>query len=515
GGGHGAFSYFLLKALNGAADDNGDGKVDVSEIIEYLQREIPKATNKEQHPRDFGNMDNKVVLTDVKKPGIDLTRVDFPMIFDSRGEPVYLAQTQAVPGVLSSEATAAIARLTDALEKRRYSVDDPAGAFSALRELKTKLTADQFLTQENRLRIALEDGGQQVILKYLTGDQIPQTKQDFENGADFYRAAAVLTPESLYLEGRESFCRGRSLLYAKDYAKAADLLENAVRIDPQGAHAYNALGIAYLEKADYTRAIPAFRDAVRRAPHWAYPLHNLALAYVETGDYSSAIRSYQQAMRLTPQFFYLPYNLGLVYQRLNRRKDAELSYRKAMSLSPDQAQPYNALGSLKAASGRAKEAEAFYRQALEKDPKLLAARHNLALLLAENKDRAPEAVTLWRENLKQSPEFLPSRLSLAAALPDPKEAIAEYRGILAMRGDYVAARLALATLLEKTGDKPAALLELREAAKVESRSSTIQERIGDLEQASGHSAEAKAAYEAAIEQAPDSQAKKRLRRKLK
>jgi tetratricopeptide (TPR) repeat protein len=513
GGGHGAFSYFLLKALAGAADKNGDGKVDVNEVINYVQSEVSKSTNDKQHPREFGSMDNAVALSDVTKPGIDLARVHFPVVFDSSGEPAYLAQTQATPGALSSATQAALARYSDALDKGRLLPDVAGSAFAALTELKTQLTAEQYRVQENRLRVALEDQGQQVLLRYLTGDQIPQTQKDFQNGEQFYRAAKLLTPESLFLEGRQSFLRGRSMLFDKNYAQAADLLEEAVRIDPGGAHAYNALGIAYLEQADFARAIPAFRDAIRRAPYWTYPLHNLALAYIETGDSAGAIRAYQQAIRLTPRYSYLPYNLGLVYQRLNRRKDAEAAYRKAMALAPDQAEPYNALGSLKASTGRSREAEQFYRQAIEKNPAQLPARHNLALLLFGEK-RLPEAIDLWRENLKRSPDYLPSRLSLAAALPDAGQAIAEYRTILSARPDYLAARLAVAGLLEKTGDTSAALDELRLAVKADSRNAAIWERIGDLEARANRAAESRAAYESALQNAPDSQTGKRIRKKL-
>ncbi len=177
--------------------------------------------------------------------------------------------------------------------------------------------------QENALRVALENEAQQVLLRYLAGDQSPQTKSDFDAGSKYMEAAMRLTPESLYLEGRNDFFAGRGLLYDKQYNQAANLLEQSVRIDPGQAYGYNALGIAYLEQADFAKAIPAFRDAARRAPNWSYPLHNLALAYVEAGNYQDAIRSYQQAMRITPQYSYLPYNLGLVYQRMNRRSDAE------------------------------------------------------------------------------------------------------------------------------------------------------------------------------------------------
>jgi len=513
GGGHGAFSYYLLKALAGAADKNNDGKVDVNEVINYVQTEVAKNTNDKQHPREFGSMDNAVALSDTTKPGIDLARVHFPMVFDSGGEPAYLAQSQATPGALSSAASAPLGRFNDALASGRLLPDVASSAFAALTELKPLLSAEQYRMQENRLRVALEDQGQQVILRYLTGDQVPQTQRDFQNGEAHYRAAKLLTPESIFLDGRQSFLRGRSMLFDKNYSQAADLLEEAVRTDPGGAHAYNALGIAYLEQADYARAIPAFRDAIKRAPHWTYPLHNLALAYIETGDSAGAIQAYQQAIRLTPQYSYLPYNLGLVYQRLNRRKDAESAYRKAIVIAPDSPEPYNALGSLKASTGKPREAEELYKQALAKNPALLAARHNLALLLTDQK-RVPEAIVLWRENLTRAPDYLPSRLSLAAALPDATQAIAEYRTILGARPEYLAARLALADLLAKSGDQASALQELRLALKSDQRNPGINERIGDLELQAGHAAESRAAYEAALQNAPDSQAAKRIRKKL-
>ena len=59
GGGHGAFSYFLLDALNGAADFNHDGVVSVGEIIEYVREKVVEATDSKQHPRDLGSIDRK------------------------------------------------------------------------------------------------------------------------------------------------------------------------------------------------------------------------------------------------------------------------------------------------------------------------------------------------------------------------------------------------------------------------------------------------------------------------
>jgi len=522
GGGHGVFSYFVIKGLEGAADANHDGVVDADELIKYVSEQVPMATGNKQHPREFGTYDNMMQLSDTRKAGINVARNEAPhwrVILDSRtGGPLLLAGAPQgqVAGAQASQDM--IDRLTSAINAGRILPTDPNNAFTALRDLKASAGAEQYQELQNQLRIALENKAQQVLLRYLEGDETPQSRDEFQGGARYMDAARMLTQESLYLEGREDFFQGRALLFDKKFPEAANLLEQAVRIDPGAAYGFNALGIAYLEQAQYEKAIPAFHDAVRRAQHWSYPLHNEALAYVETGDYRSAIRAYQEAMRLAPRYSYLPYNLGLVYQRLNRRKDAETAYLKAEMLAPNSAEPYNALGTLKASEGKRADAEKLYQQALKADPKLLAARHNLALLLEDQQGRRPEAIELWRQNLAQSPEYLPSRLSLAGALAtsgDNAGAIEEYRKVLEAKPDYVAAHNALADLLAKTGDRDGALDQLRQVTKVDSQDPDLFERIGDLEVARQHPAEARAAYQSALGLKPARAMRKRIENKLK
>jgi tetratricopeptide (TPR) repeat protein len=523
GGGHGVFSYFVIKGLEGAADANKDGIVDADELIKYVSEQVPMATANKQHPREFGTYDNMMRLSNTKKPGIDIARsLDVPhwrVILDSRnGGPLYLAAGAPQGQVPSSpQLPATDDRFTSAINAGRILPTDPNNAFTALRDLKAVATTEQYQQRQNQLRVALENKGQQVLLRYLAGDETPQSRDEFQNGARYMDVARTLTQESLFLEGRQDFFQGRALLFDKKFPEAANLLEQSVRIDPGGAYGFNALGIAYLEQAQYDKAIPAFRDAARRAQHWSYPLHNEALAYVETGDYQSAIRAYQEAIRLTPQYSYLPYNLGLVYQRLNRRKDAEVAYAKAEMLAPNSAEPYNALGTLKASEGKRGEAEQLYRQALQKNPSLLPARHNLALLLADQKGREKEAIDLWRENLRQSPDYLPSRLSLAGALAaqgDNAAAVEEYRKVLDAKPDYVAARIALADVLTKTNDRDGALDQLHQVTKQDSQDPELFERIGDLEAARQHTADARTAYQAALDLKPARAARKRIANKL-
>lgn len=503
GGGHGVFSYYVLKGLEGAADANHDGVVDANELIEYVSAQVPPATNNRQHPREFGAYDNTMKLSDIRQPGINIAH--FRILFDSRrGGPLYLAANS--PQLPQSED---ITRFNDAIAGGRILPDQPANAFAALQALRPQVTPERYVEIENQLRIALENRAQDVLLRYLAGDQNPQTRADFDQGAHYMQAARTLTRESMFLESREDFFAGRALLFDKKFPDAANLIEQSVRIDPGAAYAYNALGIAYLEQAEYAKAIPAFRDAFRRAPHWSYPLHNEALAHIQSGEYQAAIRLYQQAMRISPQYSYLAYNLGLVYQRLNRRADAEAAYRKAIALAPDSAEPYNALGTLKAAEGKSSEAERLYRDALMRKPDSQPTRHNLALLLAADKNRRAEAIALWRANLP----YLPSEISLAETLDESGDragAAAQYRQILAERPNYIAARLALARLV----DPDAALEQLRAVLASDPQNAAAFEQIGDLEAARSRVAEARAAYNSALSFATDRASRKRIAGKL-
>jgi len=76
---------------------------------------------------------------------------------------------------------------------------------------------------------------QQISLRYLEGDQVPQMRSDFVTGALYLEGAKTLTPESTALECKTLFFRGRALLFDKKYRDAANLLERAA-LDPAGAY---------------------------------------------------------------------------------------------------------------------------------------------------------------------------------------------------------------------------------------------------------------------------------------
>jgi uncharacterized caspase-like protein len=57
GNGHGVFTYYLLKGLNGDADYNKDGHVTLGELIPYLSEKVRRETKNAQSPTVSGKFD--------------------------------------------------------------------------------------------------------------------------------------------------------------------------------------------------------------------------------------------------------------------------------------------------------------------------------------------------------------------------------------------------------------------------------------------------------------------------
>ena len=62
GGGHGVFTYYLLRGLKGEADFDADGIVTIREAYDYLYRKVAEDTAGGQHPELKGNFDNNLPL---------------------------------------------------------------------------------------------------------------------------------------------------------------------------------------------------------------------------------------------------------------------------------------------------------------------------------------------------------------------------------------------------------------------------------------------------------------------
>jgi uncharacterized caspase-like protein len=63
---HGVFTYYLLEALQGKGDLDGNGVITVDEVYRYVSIRVPQATGQEQHPVKKGEVRGEIILGVVK-----------------------------------------------------------------------------------------------------------------------------------------------------------------------------------------------------------------------------------------------------------------------------------------------------------------------------------------------------------------------------------------------------------------------------------------------------------------
>src|SRR5262249_10026303 len=187
------------------------------------------------------------------------------------------------------------------------------------------------------IRIALQDAGQSLLLKYLDGYETQPERATFETANAYFTLAEELAPGSPKLRARAYFNAGRALLFdflatpdpqqrTRIFEESTRLLYDAYREDPS-PYVLNALGIAFMETGDWTRAIGAFRDALTMAPLWLYERHPRARSLMRSGRASQAIGEYQRAIQASPSVFTLPSNLALISQQITKLKKADWEFR--------------------------------------------------------------------------------------------------------------------------------------------------------------------------------------------
>ena len=71
---------------------------------------------------------------------------------------------------------------------------------------------------------------------------------------------------------------------SEKYPEALQELDQAIQIDPNVAHTYNARGYVYLRQHDYPHALADFNDAIRLQPNYPNAYMNRSVARKALGD---------------------------------------------------------------------------------------------------------------------------------------------------------------------------------------------------------------------------------------
>ena len=101
-------------------------------------------------------------------------------------------------------------------------------------------------------------------------------------------------------KARELFNKAQRLEQAGKPEEAIKTYQNAIRLEPTYAEAYQQMGLAYASLNQYPEAVKAFQEVIRLRPQSSLAQGNLGAAYMKMGRFQEARNAFREAVRLRP-----------------------------------------------------------------------------------------------------------------------------------------------------------------------------------------------------------------------
>ncbi len=299
--------------------------------------------------------------------------------------------------------------------------------------------------------------------------------------------------------------------------------EEAIRIDPSYAEAYNNLGLVYTQSGTDDKAEKAFRSAIDASPDFADAHQNMG-ALLIISDAPGAIRELEKAVALQPQMLKAHYNLALAYDASgpdNLQKEIE-ELQKLVAIAPKYPKADFALGKALLKKGDLQGAITHLQAAVEADAKSGEAQYQLGLALSragrkaegaaamaksrelnadnqrqqsanldlregrallEESGKADEALSRFKRVVADNPDSPEGHYYLGLALlkkSESGEAATEFRRALTLSATYEEAKLELAKLEAPAADqrRPAIEAAIRDG-KFEDAERSLEQYLGE------------------------------------
>ncbi|HEY7698372.1 MAG TPA: tetratricopeptide repeat protein, partial [Vicinamibacteria bacterium] len=123
--------------------------------------------------------------------------------------------------------------------------------------------------------------------------------------------------------------RGREHFDARNFADAAEELEEARRLRPSDDTVLNLLGLAYFKQEKFREADTVYRKLIELNPDSSTLFFNLGLVCFKLADLDRAEATFLRALELKPDNQKTHFYLGNIYEKKKQFYNAIFQYRKA------------------------------------------------------------------------------------------------------------------------------------------------------------------------------------------
>jgi len=161
----------------------------------------------------------------------------------------------------------------------------------------------------------------------------------------------------------EWYQKGVALINLQRCEESIVAFDQAVRLNPGYARAYNEMSFAFNELKRYDEALVACDQALRLNPNDASPYNERAFALNELKRYGEALVACDQALRLNPNFADAYNEKGFTLSALQRSEEAIVAFDQAIRVDPNYGKAYNNKGDALNALKRYDEADKAFAKA--------------------------------------------------------------------------------------------------------------------------------------------------------
>ena len=302
GGGHGIFTYYVVRGLEGEADANGDGVVTADELQDYVYRNVRQDTSEApQGPQNptvgQGSFDPQMLLAFVPSramPGAPPAPKEGSLIFESNMDGVEVFLDGKSVGVVNKDKGLPLPGLAPGAHtiqgvKMGYEPDGPRE--ETVYPGRETTVSIKIMIARHRSRAAA-DALDRGLVFYKKGYE-----ENYKKAVVEFQKALDLAPD--YSQAALYLARAYNALF--DEPNAEKYFRRAIEIDPDYLEAHASFGGMLLDQGNTDEAIRQFDTVIRRDPDNVLALTNLAQAYRMKELYADSIESARKAVKLGPE----------------------------------------------------------------------------------------------------------------------------------------------------------------------------------------------------------------------